>query len=460
MAELIASPIQPRSQDDRFGSGRGGPAGLSVLDRVVIINDDCVNSGGAAAVAILSAKILRSMGLSVTFATGDLSGREELLDLGVDIVTLGGRHLLEGARTFAAVRGLYDQATRSALASWIQANDTPGTIYHLHNWHKVLSPSVFSPLSGIGGRLALTLHDFFLVCPNGGFFDFQAGKVCERRPLSRDCLMTSCDKRSVTHKAWRTVRHLVRQHILDVSTTEATIVVVHDGMRDLLALSGISNHAITTVRNPVTPWQSRRIEAERNRGFLFVGRLESDKGIHVLAEAARAARADLTVIGDGPLRHELEKKYPQITFLGRMRPDEIAVEAKRARAVVVPSLVRETFGLVVLEAAASGLPVIVSQSACIAREVEENGMGLVCPAGNALALSRTLESLRDDDARIASLSRAAFTNARRLIATPAEWGEQLVELYEKMLLPAASRRTHEVTDAAVPASHHAVEAGS
>ncbi|MFV0295970.1 MAG: glycosyltransferase [Hyphomicrobiaceae bacterium] len=408
------------------------------LEKVIVINDDCVRSGGAAAIALLSAQVLRQLGTEVVFATGDLAPGEDLASCGVNIVRLGGQHLLDGPRPAAALRGLYDSGTRRRLAAWIAAHDTPGTIYHMHNWHKVLSPSIFGALRPVSSRLVLSLHDFFLVCPNGGFFDFKSGRVCDRTPLSASCLATSCDKRSATHKAWRTVRHLVRRSQLPVESGSATLAVVHDGMTAFLDKGGIPRTSVRTILNPVTPWLGARLPAEQNSGFLYVGRLERDKGIHLLADAVLRTGVTLTAIGDGPLLGELQAAYPQIRFPGRLPAEDIAHHASRARAIVVPSLVRETFGLVVLEAAASGLPVIISDSALIADEVRANDMGLVCRAGHLGDLSDALLALQADDTGASRMSISAFQRARAMITSPDDWGETLLALYADVLAQAWS----------------------
>src|SRR3981081_4025526 len=122
-----------------------------MLDRVVVINDDTEESGGAAAIALASVRLLRERQVPVTVLSGD-GGNATLAQLGAETVAIGGQHIMSGNRAAAAWRGLYDAGTGAALADWIAAHDTPGTVYHLHNWHKVLSPSVFRALRQIAAR--------------------------------------------------------------------------------------------------------------------------------------------------------------------------------------------------------------------------------------------------------------------------------------------------------------------
>src|SRR5260221_10687794 len=181
-----------------------------MLDRVVVINDDAEESGGAAAVALASVRLLRQRGVPVTVLSGD-RGSASLVQLGAETVALGGRSIMSGNRAAAALRGLYDAGTGDAVAAWIAAHDTSGTVYHLHNWHKVLSPSVFRALRPIASRLLISAHDYFLICPNGGYFRYPQQSPCPLTPGSARCLSANCDRPHYRHKLWRVVPHELRR---------------------------------------------------------------------------------------------------------------------------------------------------------------------------------------------------------------------------------------------------------
>jgi len=401
----------------------------SKLDRVVVINDDGAERGGAAAIAIASLRLLHARGVQVTFLYGDSAYLGELPE-GIRTSILGGRYLLEGARPFAAMRGLFDPQTAARLARWIDMNDTPGTVYHLHNWHKILSPSVFKPLRRVADRLVLTAHDYFLACPNGGYFLYPQQTVCEIVPGTPRCLVTACDRRNYGHKLWRVLRHTVRQWLIDLNSAGAVIVAVHEKMTPLLARGGIDRNRIVTLRNPVTRLRAERVQAERNKDVLFIGRVERDKGVDLLARAARRAGARLRIIGDGSLAPMIADRHPEVELLGWQCKQRIGELVESARLFVMPTRWRETFGLAPIEALMSGIPVIISRSTLISDEVVEHGFGLACDPQDEEGLAATIRELIDDNVRVADMSRRAFAGARQLAPTPAEWCEQLLALYE------------------------------
>ncbi|MGL4635486.1 MAG: glycosyltransferase family 4 protein [Beijerinckiaceae bacterium] len=416
---------------------QGQQAEAFLPSRVVVINDDSVRSGGAAQIAINCAELIAARGIPVTFLTGDNADQSPLTESGVSVECLGGKHIMDGGRGSAALRGLYDPRTRAALERWIAANDDNRTVYHLHNWHKFLSPSVLAPLLARSNRLFLSIHDYFLVCPNGGYFDFQRGEPCERSPLSTSCIATACDKRHMVHKLWRVARTGVRRAVADFRETDSTVIAVHDGMIPYLARGGVDERAIKVLRNPVTPWSTTRLEAEKNRRAFFVGRLELDKGVDVLCRAATMSGTALSVIGDGPLFAELKASFPDVTFHGWQSREQVAGLVRNARVFVLPSRWRETFGLVALEAAMSGIPVVISNQALISGEIAEVGAGMPVDPGNEAALAALLTDLMHDDALIAGMSRAGFSHAGSLAHTPESWCDALLALYASRLAMAA-----------------------
>jgi glycosyltransferase involved in cell wall biosynthesis len=413
-------------------------SGSGILQRVVVINDDSIESGGAASIALASAKLLRQRNIPVTFLSGDSGSNSELRELGVDVVSLGGMHIMEGARGAAAVRGIFNARTRAALDHWINVHDTDGTAYHLHNWHKVLSPSVFSALRRVASRLTMSAHDYFLACPNGGYFNYPQQRPCELTPLGGRCVCTSCDRRHYVHKLWRVARHQVRQRLFDLRDTQAIVLAVHEGMVPYLRRARIAANAIRVLRNPVTPWRNTRIAAERNREVFFIGRLEEDKGVDLLANAARRANVPLRIIGDGPLAARLARDHREVTLMGRRSRDQIAELIGGARMVVVPTRWRETFGLVAFEALMSGVPVILSQYSLAADEVVQLGLGLSCDPHDEDRLTAAIARLSADDIGVREISCRAFSEARKLAPTLEEWGDSLMTLYESRVQMSAA----------------------
>jgi len=130
------------------------------------------------------------------------------------------------------------------------------------------------------------------------------------------------------------------------------------------------------------------------------GRLEQIKGFQDAIDAVRdRPGVDLRVAGSGRYESELRTHaggLANVIFEGRLDAAEVAALFRGARAVVVPSLVFETFGYVVLEAFAEGTPVVVRNLGALPELVAQSGGGL--PFDTTAGLGAAIDRLVDDPA--------------------------------------------------------------
>lgn len=407
---------------------------MRAADRLVIVNDLSAPMGGATAVALESAYLMRARGLPVTMLAGDAGHNPELAQAGVEIVGLGGARLRAASRVQAFVGGLYNRSAHDMIADWIAQNDTPGTVYHLHGWSQILSPSAFRALRRVRNRLVVSAHDYFLACPNGSFSFLRTGQVCPHDPLSFSCITAACDRRNHAEKLWRVVRQAIQRHYQQPKGSPP-VLAVHAAMAPFLQRGGIPSDAIVTLPNPVRAWCNHKVAAQDNRDLLFVGRVEATKGPDLALAAARAAGLRLRVIGDGAMRARLEKQYPEMIFTGSLSHDRIAAHAAHARLLLMPSRYPEPYGLVAVEAMWSGLPVVLPPTACLAPDIVAAGAGVEVDPVDTAAMAAMLMELGRDDARVAAMSDAAFERTALLGNSPQSWSESLAAIYDGRIAP-------------------------
>jgi phosphatidylinositol alpha 1,6-mannosyltransferase len=156
--------------------------------------------------------------------------------------------------------------------------------------------------------------------------------------------------------------------------------------------------------------------------FLYVGRLAAEKGIELVLEGYRQASElvprgviHLVVAGTGPREAELRAAAPPgVTFLGLLdRRGRLPDLYANCDAFVFAS-VTETLGLVVLEAMASGLPVVAAPAGGVADHLRHGENGLAYPEGDAGALARSMVALAGDYALTRRLARGARRTAEGL----------------------------------------------
>lgn len=163
--------------------------------------------------------------------------------------------------------------------------------------------------------------------------------------------------------------------------------------------------------------------SSREPVLLFVGAVAERKGLRLLAEALRHVPPSIEVrivgpIADIGLANELRRAYRGVRILGPMSPAQLRDQYREARALVLPSQA-EAFGLVVLEALASGTPVIVSDG-CGSSEVvaADTRRGDVFPSGNAHALAHAIAARTLSpglDAAPSSMNDFTWANYRRRV---------------------------------------------
>jgi glycogen(starch) synthase len=173
---------------------------------------------------------------------------------------------------------------------------------------------------------------------------------------------------------------------------------------------------------------------------VYSGRLEWEKGVHDLLEALPAMRARhpglrLAVVGEGSQASELARQAAElgvtadVTFVGWVEDDALVALAAAADVAVVPSIY-EPFGLVALEAAAVGTPLVVADTGGL-REVVEHGVtGLRFAARDVEALTHAVSALLDDEV----LARRLVRDARDVVERDYSWhhiAALTVEVYQR-----------------------------
>jgi alpha-1,6-mannosyltransferase len=182
--------------------------------------------------------------------------------------------------------------------------------------------------------------------------------------------------------------------------------------------------------------QATTVTSQLRPHLVCVGRLSSEKNPELAVDTLRELRragldARLTMVGDGPLRTQLERRAVglPVVFTGYVgQPDQVAEIVAQADVALAPSGV-ESFGLAILEALACGTPVVVRDDGAGPELVRSEGAGAAC-AG-------TPEAMAQGVARLLELDRTLRRRAARRAAEAFPWSatvDRLLDLYRGVLL--------------------------
>jgi glycosyltransferase involved in cell wall biosynthesis len=168
--------------------------------------------------------------------------------------------------------------------------------------------------------------------------------------------------------------------------------------------------------------------SDKRPAILFVGRLSREKGLDVLHPLQRRLHAlgvehQLVLVGDGPMAGELERLLPEAVFMGMQSRVEVAEAFASADLFLFPSRT-DTAGNVVLEAQASGLPVVVSGEGGPRENIVDGLTGVVCKDNSVSAWAASVVAVLRPSAH-----RAAMASAARTYALRRRWEHALQPLY-------------------------------
>ncbi|MEA2737176.1 MAG: hypothetical protein QOH05_483 [Acetobacteraceae bacterium] len=330
------------------------------------------------------------------------------------------------SQVMAGLQVIYNPLARRALARKL-AELAPDVV-HVHNFFPQLSPAIFDACRDARIPSVLTLHNFRILCPTA----FLGADDSDR-------------ERSLRQSCWWTVPRKVYRNSAAATLAVAGMVEFHkwagtwlhkvdqfialtDWAKQIFTQGGLPAGRISVKPNWVTRPAPLSADNEQ-KGALFVGRLDEQKGVRVLLQAWQGLDYPLTIIGDGPLADLVKQSAsPQITFLGRQPRERVQQEMQRARFLVLPSVGYEMFPLTVLEAFANHLPVLCSDLPSLGGLIEHGVTGLKFPPNDAAALSDRVRQAVAEPAMLHSMGR----RAERLYDTcytPEANVRQLMEIY-------------------------------
>lgn len=243
------------------------------------------------------------------------------------------------------------------------------------------------------------------------------------------------------HYAWDGAVTLVRAYLRAFhNRTDRTFVPTRELQRQLSALDferlSVSTRGVD-ARQFAPQHRSEALRAQWGTNaqtpvVLVVGRLAVEKNLGVVLDAfdavrARVPAARLVMVGDGPQRNTLRRRCPDAVFAGTQHGEALAAHYASADVFLFPSLT-ETFGNVVVEAMASGLPVVAFDTAAAGMHVRNGENGCLAPVGDTAAFTRAAVALAADAGLRQRLGRAARSTALGL-----DW-PRVLERFEAALM--------------------------
>lgn len=311
-------------------------------------------------------------------------------------------------------------------------------VIHVHNTFPLISPSLYWAASRRGVPVVQTLHNFRLLCPQAIFL--REGKICEDcigklpwRAISRKCYRDSASQSAVV------TGMLAAHRVLGTYRDRVTrFIALNSFALDKYVEGGLPRERFRIKPNFV-PSPARPAWKERDGG-LYVGRLSPEKGLALLADAARTLGSmPLQVIGSGPLE-PLAREVFRDRYLGFEPLARILQRMHAARYLVVPSICYENAPRTIVEAFSCGVPVIASRLGALIEIVRDGITGLLFNPGDAADLRAKIAWAQAHPGEMARMGQAARAEYEARY-TPQRNYEILMDIYDDAIV-ATRRKSH------------------
>ena len=314
-------------------------------------------------------------------------------------------------------------------------------IHHLMLWNNLRLPSIARQH---GKRVVISLHDFFLLCPNYNMFLVQQ-LPCHQPVLDLDReICQSCLGALIDPRPSASIQQLAPDY------AKQRYRMVHAALLDADALIAPSQFVREVFSRAFGSYIAGRIqviphgvssmglaEAAPLPGSLhvaYVGNLNLGKGAQLLIDVANSLRAEnvsFVVHGnvDPAFIPHLEELHIQLA--GSYRREQLAEKLSGVDVVIVLSIFYETFCMALSEAQAAGIPIIAPRAGGIAERISDGSNGFLYERGDVQGLSALLQEFSTDRTRLKLVREKIRTQPPRLLP---EMLEDYQMLYEELLL--------------------------
>lgn len=221
------------------------------IKTVIIVNDFDYIEGGASKVALMTAEALVKSDYD-TYLFSAVSSKDKAKICGIKYVTTNQyASLSDSNKIRGAINGLYNFKAAKEFKNLLKQLNSTTTLIHIHTWTKALSCSIWNVAYSMHFPIYLTCHDYFSVCPNGGFYDYQKNCICHKKPLSATCLKCNCDSRNYAIKLYRFARTFIQNKVINIFKKTTKFISISDFSENILKTNFPNNIKFERIYNPI-----------------------------------------------------------------------------------------------------------------------------------------------------------------------------------------------------------------
>lgn len=309
-------------------------------------------------------------------------------------------------------------------------------LMHLHLFQHQLSPSIIWAAKEFDLPVVYTVHDLKPVCPV--YTLLHQGEICERCQNHNyfHCLIKKCNKGSIAGSLILTLEMYLHHFIRSYDKIDV-FIAPSQFMKRKMVENGFAADKIKVLTNFINP-DDYQPSNENSDYFLYMGRLSPEKGLMTLLKAMKWVHKSILIIaGTGPEEMTIKQfltdhKINNVRLLGYQPLEKLKGFISNAKFAVVPSECYENCPMAVLEAFASGKPVIASNIGGLPELIRDGENGLLFEAKNVMELAEKINFLLSSPDLLNDMGRQARKDIEQFYI-PQIYLEKVGELYKQLL---------------------------
>jgi glycosyltransferase involved in cell wall biosynthesis len=312
-------------------------------------------------------------------------------------------------------------------------------VVHVHNVHPAFGWRALAAARGAGARTVFHLHNFRLFCAIG--IAYQKGAPCYRCHGRKTLPGVRLRCRGSLPESVVYAAGLYRQQPRLIGETDRFIALSETHGARLVSL-GLPAEKVTVLPNFIAePRFVPSSRADQGGYALAAGRLVEEKGFETAVRAARTVGIPLVIAGAGPDERRLRElaRDADVTFAGRLTPEDLVSRVRNAAVLLAPSRCEEACPYSVLDALASGIPVLASDRGGLRDLLEKRA---IVPADDQASWDAALGELWNSPSLRVGFGDRALQDARRSLNEDLYY-RRLLDVYQSALVPRFGERSHE-----------------
>lgn len=309
-------------------------------------------------------------------------------------------------------------------------------LVHVHNLYPIISPAILPVIKSFGIPIAMTIHNYRLLCPNGLFFT--KGAICEKctgPSKELNSIFNNCEGSLFKSTGYALRNFWARvtkkyEHYIDA------YLCLNEFQKDKLIQNGFEQNKCHVIPNFYRKELENKRYAYEDKSYVaFAGRISPEKGLPILLNAAKKL-PDIPFHLAGLMRpsYKDELEIPSnVVLKGMLNPDEMKTFYEKAKILAHTSICYEGFPMVFPEAMAYKLPIIAPNLAGYPEIVEDGYNGFLFEPEDSDDLAFKINSIFNDKERLQTLGENGFNKVSKKY-NKQFYFEMLLEAYNSILV--------------------------